>query len=223
MNEIFIAIGIILFPGIIATVIADKIIVHVKPWDSLKYGIYSFILGVFCYLSLQIIAWTQALLPEPFQILYPLRGPLDSWNIISNSKSDLGEIFGATILSVPIALTTAFVINHKIFHRIANKLGVSGKYGDENLYSFYLNSKEIDWVYVRDFERKLTYQGRVFSFSETDKIQEIVLSEVTVFGYDDSDEYYSVPTAYLCRTLGSITIEQIPNDRLESSNDNETN
>jgi len=56
------------------------------------------------------------------------------------------------------------LVNYKIFHKFAQKLLISQKYGDENLYSYYLNAKEIDWVYVRDFERKLTYQGRVISF-----------------------------------------------------------
>lgn len=141
-----------------------------------------------------------------------LKGPLDVWNIIADSKSriDLSEVVGATLLAIPLAFGTAFLVNHKVFYRVATRLGVSSKYGDENLFSFYLNAQEIDWIYARDIERKLTYQGRVYSFSETENDQELVLTDVTDFGYEDSDEYYSVPTLYLCRTRGSLVIEAIP-------------
>ena len=217
MNDLVVAIGVVLFPGVIATIIADKIIIHMKPWGSFKYGIYSFILGVFCYAGLQIVAFLQELFPAACQTMSSLQLPLDTWNIIADSKSsvDLVEVFLATLLSVPVAFLSAYLVNHKIVNRLAKRCGVSKKFGDENLYSFYLNAQEIDWVYVRDIERKLTYQGRVFSFSENDAVQEIVLSEVTVYGYDDSDEYYSVPTIYLCRVCGSLIIESIPQDLLE--------
>lgn len=222
MTELAVAIGVILFPGIIASIIVDKIIVH-RPWGSLKYGLYSFILGVLCYFGLQCIAWIQMMLPESYQVILSLRGPLDAWNIIADSKSriDLQEVVGATLLSGPVAFVAAFLINHKIFHTLAKKFGVSSKYGDENLYSFYLNAKEVDWIYVRDIERKLTYQGRVFSFSENDTVQELVLSDVTVFGYEESDEYYSVPSLYLCRTRGSLVIESVPQHLLEKANGKE--
>lgn len=224
MTELAVAIGVILFPGIIATIITDKIIVHVRPWGSLKYGLYSFILGVLCYFVLQCIAWIQMMLPESFQVISSLRSPLDVWNIIGDSKSkiDLQEVIGATLLSGPVAFGAAFLINHKVIHKFAKKFGVSSKYGDENLYSFYLNAQEIDWVYVRDIERKLTYQGRIFSFSENDTVQELVLSDVTVFGYEDSDEYYAVPSLYLCRARGNLVIESVPQHLLERTNGKET-
>lgn len=223
MTELAIAVGVILFPGIIATTIADKIVVHVRPWGPLKYGLYSFILGVFSYLGLQCLSWLQMMVPTKYQIT-PLLGSLDAWNIIGNTKAriDFAEVAGATLLSLPVAFIAAFTINHKVVHKLAKKLGVSIKYGDENLYSFYLNAQEIDWVYVRDVERKLTYQGRVFSFSENDKFQELVLSDVTVFGYENSDEYYSVPSIYLCRTAGSFVIESVPPHLLEKANGKKT-
>jgi hypothetical protein len=224
MNDLLVVIGVILFPGIVATIITDKIIVHMKSWGSLEYALYSFILGVFAYFFLQCFSWLQGMLPQSWQFISSLKGPLDVWNIIADSKSriDLSEVVGATLLAIPLAFGTAFLVNHKIFYRIASRLGVSSKYGDENLFSFYLNAQEIDWIYARDIERKLTYQGRVYSFSETENDQELVLTDVTVFGYEDSDEYYSVPTLYLCRTRGSLVIEAIPQALLERTDGEET-
>jgi len=154
-----IAVSVILFPGLISTVIADKITVHSKNWDSFKYGIYSFVFGVFCYVIVQILSWLMTYIPERLNIL-PLRaGTLAVWSIVTDNRAriDLREVFAAAFFG-------AFLVNYKIFHKFAQKLLISQKYGDENLYSYYLNAKEIDWVYVRDFERKLTYQGRVISF-----------------------------------------------------------
>lgn len=136
MTELAVAIGVIQFPGIVATIIADKIIVHVRPWGSLKYGLYSFVLGVSSYFGLQSIAWLQMMLPESGQPIAALHGSLEAWNIISDSKSsiDLREVVGATLLAVPVAFMAAFSINHKVFHKLATKFGVSSKYGDENLW-----------------------------------------------------------------------------------------
>ncbi len=215
MNEIAIAVGVILFPGIIATIIADHIVVHVRPWGTLKYGLYSFVLGVSCYVALQFFVWLYLLLPESIQ-LGKLSAPLSIWNVISDTKTPirLAEVGLATGFSIPIAFLVSWIVNNKILINIAKYLRVSTKYGDENLYSFYLNSSEVDWVYIRDIERNLTYQGKVQSFSENNTIQEIVLTDATIFGYEDSEQYYTVPNLYLCREHGKLTIETIPKERL---------
>lgn len=95
------------------------------------------------------------------------------------------EICVAVFVSVLVAFFASWTINFKLFNKIAQKLKVSTKYGDENLYSYYLNAEEIDWIYVRDPKNGFTYQGRVVSHSENDKVQEIVLSEVSVYSYSD--------------------------------------
>ena len=45
-----------------------------------------------------------------------------------------------------------------------------------------------------------------------------MLSEVTVYNYDDSVELYSVPTTYLSREHGKITLEAIPKEFLGDDN-----
>jgi hypothetical protein len=223
MNEIAIAVSVIFFPGLISTIIADKVTVHSKSWTSFKYGIYSFVFGVFCYVIVQILSWLMMYVPETLQVLPLTIGPLDVWSLVTDSRAtiNLVEVFSATVLSVPVAFLGAFLINYKVFHKAAQKLRISKKYGDENLYSYYLNTNEIDWVYVRDFERKLTYQGRVVSFSENDKIQELVLSDVTIYAYDDSTEYYSIPSIYLCREMGRFVIEAVPAENMGIPNGKE--
>lgn len=222
MNQLLVTLIIILLPGILATVICDKIIVHSK-WTSFKFSLYSLILGIFTYSILQILVFINDLISAR-SISVEKWSYLNIWDfVISNNQSvPAVEVTIATALSLPIALFAALAINHKLFNKLAQALYISTKYGDENLYSYYLNAKEIDWIYIRDIHNNLTYQGRVVSYSENEKIQEIVLSEVTVFRYEDSAELYSVPTIYLNKEMGGFIIEAIPTDLFGGNHVKET-
>ena len=214
-----------MFPGIIAAVICDKIIVHQPKWNHFKFGIYSFVLGVTCYISLQGFGFILDLIYTKYFCLKNIHwSHLKVWNFISDGNTNLKvlEVFQATTLAIPIAYFASWVVNYKLFNKISQKLRISNKYGDENLFSFYLNAKEVDWVYVRDIGNDLTYQGQVVSYSENENIQEIVLSNVTVYSYKNSDEYYSVPSLYLCKNMGSFIIETIPPELLEAENEQQT-
>lgn len=222
MNQLAIAVAIIMFPGIIAAVISDKIIVHQPKWDYFKFGIYSFVLGTSCYIFLQIFGYCfDILFSTCFRMNKIQWINLEIWNVISNGNTKLKplEVFQATMLSFPTAYFASFIANYKILNKISQQLRISDKYGDENLFSFFLNAKEVDWIYVRDIENNLTYEGRVVSYSENDSIQEIVLSNATVYSYKDSEEYYSVPSLYLCKKTGSFMLESIPNELLEVENE----
>lgn len=219
MNQLVVTIIVILLPGIIATVICDKITVHSK-WTLFKFSLYTLVLGVFSYTTLQLVYLV-------LDVFYACGFSSAKWSYLkvwSNATSETPtipwtEVFLAVVLSFPVAFLVAYLINHKIFNKFAQKIKVSSKYGDENLFSYYLNAKEIDWVYVRDKSQNITYQGRVVSYSENDHIQELVLSEVTVYRYEDSAKFYSVPTIYLCKKMGSFVIEAIPSKLLGRTND----
>ncbi len=210
MNGLAIAISIILFPGLVSCVICDKITVHSLKWDAFKYSIYSFLFGVLSYGLLQVMDYACYYV---YVLFYGDQSVtvniLKVWSIVHDEKAQIliSETFNATLLAPIIALTASFIVNYKIVNKIAQKMRISEKYGDENLFSFFLNAKEVDWIYVRDKGIGLTYFGRVVSHSECDSIQEIVLSEVTVHEYNTSDELYSIPIIYLSRPLGSFVIE----------------
>jgi hypothetical protein len=159
MNKLVVTIIIILLPGIIATIISDKLTYHSK-WDSFKYGLYSLILGFFTYVFLQILVYI-------YDIFIACSLSNISWHhltVWSNTTSEnidisFWEVGLAIILSVPIAFIASWSINYKILNKFGKYIHVTSKYGDENLFSYFLNSKEVDWVYVRDQTRGLTYQG----------------------------------------------------------------
>lgn len=218
INHLAIAIVIILIPGIVATIIADKLTVHRK-WGSFRFGIYSLVFGIASYGLLQFIVYgwdifSACKIPSQWK-------HLDVWNIAINSSAVVvpWEVGGATILAIPLAYAVSATINYKLINKLGQKLKVTTKYGEENLYSFYLNAKEINWVYIRDIENNLTYQGEIVSYSENDHMQELVLSDVTVFRYEDSAELYSIPSIYLTKEMGKFVIEAIPTKQLKEETD----
>jgi hypothetical protein len=219
LNQLVVTLIFILIPGIVAAIISDKLTHHSR-WDSFKFSLYSLTLGVGCYVLLQVITYLFDIL-SGFSIESISWTNLQIWNSALNGADIAAwEICVATLLSLPVAFFASWLIHFKFFNKIAHKLRVSNKFGEENLYSYYLNAQEIDWVYVRDIENNLTYQGRVVSHSENDNAQEIVLSEVSVFRYEDSEFLYNVPTIYLSRGVGKLVIEATPNEFLkESSNE----
>ena len=79
---------------------------------------------------------------------------LKTWEAfgVDNPSIFHNEILLGCLVSVPISLLVTFLINRKVLNGIAQKIRVSSKFGDENLFSFYLNSPETDLIYVRDFK-----------------------------------------------------------------------
>jgi len=214
MNQLVVTLIVILMPGIIANVICDKITHHSK-WTAFKFSLYATVLGMISYGVLQVIYYIIDIV-NLCSFSVESWSHLDVWDasIADNPKIPAKEVFFASLVSIPVSMMAAYLINFKFFNKLAQKIGVSSKYGDENLFSYYLNAQEIDWIYVRDKENELTYQGRIVSYSETEKMQEIVMSDVTLFDYNDSRELYSVPTVYLTKEVGKFIIEAIPTDLL---------
>ncbi len=218
MDQIIISLTLILLPGIFSVVIADKITVH-SHWNSFKYSLYVIVFGVAAYGIVQVLLWLLNIIQSCFKFNVLEWQFLSIWHVVTNGGKDLNgiDVVFAMMAALPVSLLAAGLVNHKILNRFARFINVSTKYGDENLYSYYLNSDEVDWVYVRDQSANLTYQGRIDSFSENQEMQELVLGEVSVYRYTDSEFLYEIPNMYLSRRLGSLTIESIPKDYLEAT------
>ena len=215
MSKLVVVLVLLLLPGIFATVISDKLTHHSK-WDSFKYTLYALVLGVFTCTIVQIGVYAYDI--YSYRNIGSLQlHSLSIWGAALDDKVKFNswEVVVATVLSMPVAFLAAFLVNTKKINKLGSLLHVTTKYGDENLYSYYLNAKEIEWVYVREREADLTYEGQVVSYAENDKIQEIVLSNVRVYSYKDSAFLYEVPTIYISREMGKFTIEAVPTSYLE--------
>lgn len=219
MNQLVVALVVILLPGIIAAVIADKVAVHSK-WTSFKFSLYAFVLGVSCYVALQLVCYAWYII-STCSVSGISGAHLNVWSasVADNPEIPAIEVIIAFMFAFPIAVFASVVNNNKLLLKFATRFGISQKFGDENLFSYYLNLQELTWVYVRDVSNNLTYQGIIVSFSETEQMQELVLSDVSVYRYEDSALFYEVPSIYLAKPIGQFIIEALPESLLEKSND----
>lgn len=209
MSQLVVTLIVIMLPGIIAAIISDKITFHAK-WDSFKFGLYSLVLGVLSYGGLQASYLLIDIVRAgglPVQWTW-----LGIWQAALKAEAGVNamEVFFAAVFAFPVALIASFCVNHKIFNKTARLLGVSTKFGDENLFSYFMGGKDVDWIYIRDKPDDLTYEGQVISYAENPSCHEVVLADVKVYRYSDSEFLYEVPFVYLCKPFGSIVIESIP-------------
>ncbi len=214
MNHLSIILFILIIPGILSTIIIENLTIH-KRTNSFFFTLYSLLIGFLSYSLLQLLQNVWIFVRNFICEKYTPYTSLNAWGIISQSDQysvNLTEVVFATLVAIPLGFLIAALIHHKVVNKIAKAISASSKYGDENLFYYYLNSKEIDWVYIRDKENEQIYQGKVESYSENEKIHEIVLTDVTVFSYYDPKEIYKTPTMYICKELGKLQIEQIPNE-----------
>jgi hypothetical protein len=107
-----------------------------------------------------------------------------------------------------LAILWLYIVNYKLLTRFLQKIGATKTYGDEDVWDFTFNSQRavVEYVHFRDFENKIVYAGWVDTFSETEKLRELVLSDTQIFDFD-GNLLFEIPLLYLARSPESIHIE----------------
>ena len=213
LSALTIKLIILITPGILSATIYKRLVVRHKEQSDFMFVIMSILFGVFSYSILQVIYFV-------YVAVYNLIAKYDIYNssigavdFLSNSNNEIpfGNIVFSSLISIFIGYLAAKVDNEKWINKVAVKYKISYKYGDENLYTKYLSSQDLEWVYVRDIKNSITYFGWVKEFSETNDMKELVLGDVTVFTYPDSLEMYSVDSIYLSFSRENVIIEKANN------------
>jgi hypothetical protein len=198
VSELTLKLILILIPGAIASMMFEKLTVH-KKWTPFQFVTNSILFGGLSYLLAQL-----------FYNVFTCNGNSDLnsfWANLPTKAISPSVIIKGTIASPFIALLFTCMDYYKWINKLGKLLGITNKYGDENLFTFFLNSKDVVEVYIRDIDANICYQGIVDSFSETDEIKEITLYDVKVYGYDDGKLYYEVENLYLAKPKDKLTIE----------------
>lgn len=208
ISELTLKIIIILIPGIIATSIYEKLTVNHKRDTAIKTVINAVLLGVISYLILQgignIITFCYSLIYKTEFESYEL----EMWKSLANiNVIPYSEVLYTSIISVFLGAFISLLEQKKWTNKFAQWIKISSKYGDENLYTFFLNSKQIDEIYLRDIKNNLTYHGVVAAYSENDDIKEIVLNDVTVYKYETSEKLYDIERIYISKPKDCLIIE----------------
>lgn len=219
MTEVALFIFLALIPGFVSVIIILNNIVH-KKIEVIYFFIYSSILGLSSYLILGTFRKIFILISNYINKSSHDTNDLSIWSLLSIDnkqwKIQIHEVAWASVIGIFLGIILVALIHHKILNRFLRFFRLTTKYGDESLFYYFLNSKDIDWIYIRDCENDRIIQGRVQSFSEYGKYQEVLLYNVRVFNNERNSELlYSVPNMYLCFEYGRFQIEKIPDEMFE--------
>lgn len=210
ISELALKLIILLAPGALAASINRMLTVRHKSQSDFMFVIVSILYGMFSYLVLQLLNLFCVFLYNIFHSdchhQYQL---IKTFSKISDKTIiPYSEVLFASLISIFIGFLMTRIDSTKSIYKLAQNLKISTKYGDENLFSYFLNSSDIEWVYIRDISNSLTYLGVVRIFSETEEFKEIVLEQVSVFNYPESEELYEIERIYLCLPKDKVIIEQ---------------
>jgi len=217
ISDLTIRLFVLIFPGIITAIIVDNLTVHTR-WSNFAFGLYSIILGFSSYLVYQLLLFIIAVIKLPFVKEFSPHY-ISFWRSLFNKSIEIPvlEVIFATSCGLILGLVVTAVIQNKILFWFAKKLQVSQKFGDEDLFMYFLNAKEIDWVWVRDEKNGYTYEGRVDAFSENNMIRELTLTNVKVYPYDSRNPLYDVSNIYLSFPIQETMIIEVSQNKNKES------
>jgi len=196
VSELTLKLIILLTPGAIACLIFEKLTIH-KKWAPFNFIANSILFGGISYLVAQ-----------PILNIFGLGQSLNNlWLNLPSKEIPFSAMLATSLISIPVGLICAGLDNFKIINRVGKFLGWTSKYGDENLFYYFLQADNIQEVYLRDIPKNITYHGMIDYYSEADGFKEIVLSHVKIYDYKTSDFMYKVDKIYLSYPNDSIVIE----------------
>ncbi|MFN8308814.1 MAG: hypothetical protein U0T73_02520 [Chitinophagales bacterium] len=198
---------VLLTPGVLAAIIYRRLTISHKPLPDFMFFISAIIQGLFSYMVLQMIIIiyhffdTCCFSDFHYPTLHFFR------NSPMNDMIPYKEVFAASCIGITLGFAMSAFENSSILFRLARIFDVSKKYGDDNLFTRFLGLDEIEWIFVRDIKNGLTYKGWVRFHSENEDCKELVLYDVSVYNYKDSEKLYEINSIYLCLPIDSIIIE----------------
>lgn len=194
IDELTLRLLILLLPGMLSSIIIDSFTFH-KERKLLTRAIHFLLLSALVYVILQLV----------YGLVYcfSTESNLTVWKAFTNKEVEINyvEVIFALVVAIPVGLLFTYLITKKRLYNILNTYRISNKYGDENLFKYFLNSENIDWIWIRDIESQLVYYGSCLAFASEGERDEIVLGNVSIFHLDeDTGEYkesYTLDKIYL--------------------------
>lgn len=208
ISELVWKLFLLLLPGVIAVLMQEQI--NVVKHTNFKFIINAALYGVATFIIMEIfysIFIIVMALFYKYKLCWGLN--LSIWDGILNGSNQYNkiELFLSYIFSIPIGFFFGFLSLRNYPLKFFKWLGLTNRYGDDDVWSFYLNSPDVNWVLVRDKKDNLTYFGKIRAYSDTGIKREILLSEVEVFTSDDWIPLYESESIYLEMDKFNFSIE----------------
>lgn len=200
----------LLLPGVISTLMVRYITTH-KQYSVFEFVIYSAVLGIGTFVIMELfysLFWIiLGLFSSSVSIEFGLN--LSIWNNLFNGQKSLNnyEMFISYLLAIPIGFFWGILISKKIIIRIFQKWKLTKRYGDDDVWSFYLNSPSAEWIYLHNKKTNITYFGKIRAYSDSTEKREILLEDVIVYESDTWTEKYQSNAVFLELNNFDFTIE----------------
>lgn len=170
--------------------------------SDIEFGIRSVLFGLTSYAGTYV---AFLVLDRPFEMI--------DWANAASDKNVLtarivSQLLWTILLGFVMAIIWLYAVNYKLLTRFLQVIGATKRFGDEDVWEFTLNSgsEALLFAHVRDFQNKVVYSGWISVFSETEKLRELVLSEVDIYDFD-GNRISSPPRLYLAREPHNLHIE----------------
>lgn len=183
-------------PGLVSFILINELSVH-KETKNIHWFVYSILLGLFSYVILYIIGLC-------------IKVEITFWsNLINDNKIiDYNEIIVSTLIGCILGIAVTITINNGYFFRIFSFIGITKKHGYSDTLSYFLGLYEAKYLTVTDWEKKIRIVGELVAVSEpSDRHDEIVLQDCTIYDLESGENLYDVPVFYLAQSFDKVTIE----------------
>ena len=200
IDLLLLQLAVIFLPGIIWARFDASYAAKEKPSD-VEFFIRSFIFGIIVYT-------VEFLIFSTLDWHFTMADLTDAARREIVSKDIAYEIAGGIVISLILSLVWLYLCNYRILVWTLHKIRATKKFGDEDLWDYTFNLRDIavEYVHVKDFANQYIYAGWVNTFSESGKLRELVLLNAIVYNFD-SEELYRTPRVYLARLPENIHIE----------------
>jgi hypothetical protein len=135
-----------------------------------------------------------------------------SVSAISTDGVNLLELKDEIAWSIPSSLFLStiwlYIVRHRLLMRFLHCIGATRRYGDEDVWSYTLNSRDanVEYVHVRDIGNGFIFAGWVNGYSENEDFRELLLSDVIVYS-SKGEEISRPPVLYISRPKDNIWVE----------------
>jgi hypothetical protein len=200
IDLLLLQLAVLLLPGLIWARFDARYALKTRPSDT-EFFLRAFQFGLVSYGITFLIYWT---IGWPFTVVD--LGDAASKPVLTSAI--VKEILGAICVGFVLSILWIYSATYKWITWILQKIKATKLYGDEDVWDYTFNSPipAVEYINFRDFENEVVYAGWVVSFSETEKLRELVLRDVQVFDFD-GELLFEVPMIYLARAPENIHIE----------------
>lgn len=183
-------------PGILWSFILTLYTIH-RERSLFFFSLQSLLFGLASYLVL----WIASFATSCFTITF--------FEVLRDGDKDINpsEILLACIIAVVAGIVHCAIYNKKLINSRLRCIGVTKKYGNESVWSYFLNADNDAWVYARDLERNLCYKGYIDAYSDENDAHELLLKSVTVYRSSDGAELYHLKKVYLIFKSDCFSLE----------------